>query len=107
MKPLPTISSISALHFVLSLGAFWHSLGSGLGRFNNGAAPSLCDKTCDLAVDVLWFPFLRVAHILGVEGPGVAEWLLMLANSVLWGAALYALFAVFARLMRPSRTVAA
>ena len=107
MKPLPTIASMSALHFVLSFGAFWHSLGSGLGRFDSGAAPSVFDRTCDLALDVLWFPLLRVAHVLGIEGSGVAEWLLMVANSVLWGAVLYGLFAVFAWLLRPSRTASA
>jgi len=85
MKVLPTIASISAFHFVLNFDCFWHSLGSGLGRFESGAVPSLFDRTCDLAVDVLWFPFLPVAHVLGVEGPGLAEWLLMVANSVLWG----------------------
>jgi hypothetical protein len=103
MKPLPTISSISALHFVLSFGAFWHSLGSGLGRIDSGAAPSLIDRTCDLVVDVLWFPFLQVANVLGVERPCAAEWLLMVASSVLWGAVLYGVFVVFARLLRPSR----
>ena len=104
MKPLPIIASISALHFLFGFGAFWHSLGSGLGRFDSDAAPSLFDRTCGLAVDVLWFPFLPVAHVLGAEGSGVAEWLLMIANSVLWGAVLYAVFVVVARLLRPLRT---
>ena len=104
MKVLPIIASISAFHFELSFGCFWHSLGSGLGGFESGAVPSLFDRTCDLAVDVLWFPFLPVAHVLGVEGPGLAEWLLMVANSVLWGAVLCVLLTVFARLLRRSRT---
>jgi hypothetical protein len=98
-KPLRNIIGVSAVHFAVSFGAFWHSLGSSLGRFDTGLEASRFDKACSGAVDVLWFPFVWAGGLLHVQGPGIAKWLLMIANSLLWGVALYGLSAVLGRVL--------
>jgi hypothetical protein len=98
-KPLRIIIGVSAVHFVASFGAFWHSLGSSLGRFDSGTPPSLLDRVLDGAVDVLWFPLVWLWDLLGVRGPGLAEWFILVTNSLLWGLAFYGVFTLLARVM--------
>ena len=52
--------------------------------------PSLLDRACVTAWDVLWFPFEQIAEATHISAPGLAEVLLFVASSLLWGILLYA-----------------
>ncbi|MDB6125951.1 MAG: hypothetical protein JWQ71_4944 [Pedosphaera sp.] len=92
------ILGFSALHFVVSFGVFLLAFGGTMGRFESGVAPSLFGRVCDVAVDILWFPFMWVGGLLGI-GKGRAEWLLLIANSLLWGVVLYGLLLLLKRFL--------
>jgi len=88
MKRFAYIFGLSAAHFLISFGAFWHSFGSSLGRFDTGEMPSVVDRISDVAVDVLWFPVAPIVERAHFTVHWI-EWLLLFANSLLWGCLLY------------------
>jgi hypothetical protein len=100
MKALRTIVVLSVLHFIISFGAFWHSVGSSLGRFDNGKMPSALDRFSDTAVDILWFPFMQIAMATHIGGGSFIEWFLLFANSLLWGVILFGVIRSCRRLLR-------
>jgi len=61
-----------------------------MSQFDTGQMPSLLDRACDTAVDVLWFPFMQIAEVVHIRGPSLSERLLFWACSLLWGMLLYA-----------------
>ena len=91
MKALCVIVVLATAHFVVSLGLFCVSFAAGLRCFDTGETPSDFERLSDIAVGVLWFPFLQVAKVANIRGGGPAEWLLFFANSLLWGVFLYTL----------------
>ncbi len=100
MKAFLVIVGISIVHFVVAFLAFGHSLGGTLaGAFGGGTPPSLFDRLCDSAVDVLLFPSLPLVHAFGAHGAAVQ--FLIIANSIMWGVGLYGFFIGVAHLLRP------
>jgi hypothetical protein len=96
---------VAALHFVAGFTAFGISYSAGMNRFDHGGEPSIIERVCEIAVPVLWFPFLQLAEATGIHGGGPAEWLLFFANSFLWGVVICGLLAVAARRFRHSPAV--
>lgn len=94
--------AISVFHFVAGLGVFGYSLNRGMGRFDTGERPGAFDKLCDVAVEVLWFPAVLLWRAMGTESKA-GQSLVLVANSLLWGAALCGLFVLIARYRRRSR----
>lgn len=66
-------------------------------RFDHGGQPGRIDTIIDGAVNILWFPYLTVAQAMGHHGGRSAQWLLLAANSLLWGLVLYVFLAAFWR----------
>lgn len=100
MKALRYIFSLSILHFVAAIGLFSHSFGSAMSSMDTGEMSSMFDRVCDVAGNVLWFPFLQVAAATNVGGGSLAEWSLFFSNSLLWGVMLYAVILGCRRLLR-------
>ena len=87
MKPLLSILGLSALHFVAAIGVFVYAWNPGN---DTNHMPSLLDRACVTAWEVLWFPFQQIAEASHVKAPGSAEVLLFVASSLFWGILLYA-----------------
>ena len=62
--------------------------------------PRLLDRACVTAWDVLWFPFEQIAEATHISAPGLAEVLLFVASSLLWGILLYTAIVGARRLLR-------
>jgi hypothetical protein len=97
VKAAVKVIALALGHFVLSTVAFLLTFSRTMERFDGAAEATLIDGFGSAAVSVLWFPFLPIARMLGVQGGGPAEWCLFAANSVLWGVALYSLITVLRR----------
>ena len=97
MKATAKILALAASHFVAGLFAFGVTFSRTMHRFDHGGEATLIDTLSDAVVNILWFPFLPLARVTGIGGGGPAEWLLLGANSILWGVFLYFLLAAFWR----------
>jgi len=84
----------SAAHFIVALSAAFVSLLFG-SHVMDGGAPTSWDRVTTPIVYVLMSPGLPIALHFGIHND-LAEWSLVLGNSVLWGIALFWL----ARLLR-------
>jgi hypothetical protein len=91
-------------HFVLSIAALATSFASGMARFDTGAAPDAGERVLGAAVTILLFPLGRPVSAwfpLPAAYRGAPwEHFVFAANSLLWGAAIYALWRT---VRRPSR----
>ncbi|MDQ3243736.1 MAG: C-GCAxxG-C-C family protein [Gemmatimonadota bacterium] len=95
MRKVLTVSFLALVHFVLTIVAVATSFGSGMSRFDTGAAPGAGERVLDAAAALLTFPLVQ-AMIRWFPLPAQyrqAPWehLVFVANSFLWGAAIYAL----------------
>lgn len=91
---LRIVAAAASVHFVTFATLFVISLGRGMSRFDSGAGPSTLDRIADGAAAVLSFPLLPLLHALQVHIPGPTGWLLFVANSLLWGVAVWLLLRV-------------
>jgi hypothetical protein len=103
MKATVSILGISALHFVAGFLAFGIAFSHSMQRFDHGGGRTLSHTVSDVAVDVLWFPFLLLASIIGFEGGGVAEWILLCVNSLLWGVVIYGMLVACSHVLHAGR----
>ena len=97
MKALLSILGLSALHFVAAIGVFVYVWNPG---DDTNRMPSLLDRVCITAWDVLWFPFEQIARATHIRGASLAEVLVFVASSLLWGIMLYAVILAIRRLLR-------
>lgn len=97
MKALLSILGLSALHFVAAIGVFAFVWKPG---DDSSHIPSLLDRACYTAWDILWFPFEQLAQAAHISAPGFAEVLVFVASSLLWGIMLYAAIVAIRRLLR-------
>src|SRR5262245_37129476 len=78
----------SILHFVAAFCALMLMFGNSMARFDSGRPPTVIEATVEriggLAANVLWFPAVNIAKAAGIHN-NLAEWLLMISNSLLWG----------------------
>jgi hypothetical protein len=97
VKALLSILGLSALHFVAAIGVFVYAWKPG---DDSNQMPSLLDRACVTAWNVLWFPFEQIAQAAHISAPGLAEVLVFVASSLLWGIMLYAAIVGARRLLR-------
>ena len=95
MKALLSILGLSALHFVAAIGVFAYIWNPG---DDTNQMPSLLDRACYTAWDILWFPFEQIAGAVHVRG-AIGELLVFVASSFLWGILLYAVIVSTRRLL--------
>lgn len=96
------VAALSAAHFAAVFVAFCWAFARSLERFDAGGDPTIVDAILNGVVNVLWFPLLQFAHANGIHNDA-AEWILVIANSVLWGLGLYAISLIVANAQLHSR----
>jgi magnesium-transporting ATPase (P-type) len=95
----PTIVC-AILHFMAAFFAFMLMFGNSMERFDSGRPPTAVEETIEdfgrMAVNILCFPATHIAKATEIHN-NLAEWLLMISNSLLWGVALAAVFRIARR----------
>lgn len=81
------IGTIATVHFLLSVALFFLRVGEGMSRFDGAGPPDLTTLLLNGAFEILSFPLLTAFLLLKIANTGIWGWLLILANSVLWGCA--------------------
>jgi hypothetical protein len=102
MVPKPNLTKIAGmatLHFLAFFAVFFVAYARGMVRFDRNEGPGAIDRLIELAVATLWFPMFQVGVAAQVRN-NTAEWLLVFANSALWGVFLYYLGVAVKRLHR-------
>lgn len=92
------IAIMSLLHFSASATAFAICFSLGMKRFDFGGEPSLVEVITHSTADILFFPGYQIAVAGGIHND-IAEWLLVIANSMLWGTAMYFTFLLFLKVL--------
>ena len=96
MRTVLAVVLVASVHFVLMTVTVATSFASGMARFDTGAAPGVGERVLSWAANILLFPLAwrgRVWVTLPAEYRGAPwEYLLFVANSLLWGAVIYALW---------------
>jgi len=77
--------TLAICHFLTQLATLLTVVGSGLARFDSGAAPSWLDRFLSLLNQLLSFPLVSLASIFPLHAPEWFGWCVFCANSVLWG----------------------
>lgn len=89
--------AVAAGHFVAHVAALTIVIGRGLARFDHGGDPTLAERLFEACATLLQFPLVLLVRSLPVGGSGQWGWLILLANSVLWGVAATAVWRLMAR----------
>jgi len=84
------VAALSAAHFATVFVAFSWAFARSMERFDSGGKSTMVDGILHGIVNVLWFPLLQFAQAFRIHNDA-AEWVLVIANSVLWGFGLYAI----------------
>lgn len=88
MKPLILVgAAVAAAHLIVEATAFLIGFNAGMARFDLGGAASLVEQTATFITAVASFPLVWLAMRAGGGLPVTAQWLVVAANSLLWGAA--------------------
>ena len=80
---------VAAGHFALFVASLFFSFSRGMSRFDTGAAPSALERVSDIAFLVLSYPLLPLLRAIRFDVPGVGGWLVIAANSLIWGLAVW------------------
>lgn len=100
MRRYLSILVLSVLHLAVSGALLMASAGASLARLDTGADPAGATRIVDAVGRALLYPiFIPGTTFLGTTS-GSVGWLLLLANSLVWGVAVHLLL----RWMRESRT---
>ena len=89
-RPVLLGSAVAVVHFILAMACFAFSFGDTMRRFDEGVAErtpllALVDKLGKILME----PGMMIWRTLPASRlPNVIEWLLVLANSALWGFAI-------------------
>lgn len=79
----------TAAHLFLSMAMFVTVMGIGMRHFDAGTEPTFFENTLAFVVKMLMHPGMALWPFLRADMmPWYAEWLLILANSALWGFAI-------------------
>lgn len=78
---------VAAAHLIVEAAACVLSFRAGMARFDHGEPASLVEQTANLITAVASFPLVSLAMRVGGGLPVAAQWLVVAANSLLWGAA--------------------
>lgn len=87
-KPLILVGAVVAAgHLIVEAAAFLIGGNLGWARFDQGGPASLVEQAANLVTAVASFPLVSLAMRAGGGMPVTAQWLVVAANSLLWGAA--------------------
>jgi hypothetical protein len=87
-KPLMLVGAVVAAgHLIVEVAAFLIGVNAGWARFDQGGPASLVEQAATLITAVTSFPLVSLAMRVGGGLPVTAQWLVVAANSLLWGAA--------------------
>ena len=88
MKPLMLVGAVVAAgHLIVEIAAFVIGVNAGWARFDQGGPASLVEQAATLITAVTSFPLVSLATRAGGGLSVAAQWLVVVANSLLWGAA--------------------
>lgn len=81
---------VAVVHFVLAMGSLVFAIGAGMGAFDDpDYQTSGLERVTDLLVTVLLQPGMSLwTPWMSKNMPNLVEWLLLMANSLLWGFAI-------------------
>lgn len=95
----PTLLQVglaSALHLALSVMVFLWSLSASSDAFDGRRVSWLAQHVAGPLTTALWFPAVPVMDLArshGLQAPPALQWLVLVCNSLLWGALLAGLYA--------------
>jgi hypothetical protein len=84
----PLFLTCSSIHFAAAISAFAWSFSASSDAFDGREVSWLGRHIASAAVEVLWFPvpaLAQAARSIGYHPSPLTQWLLLLANSALWG----------------------
>jgi hypothetical protein len=99
-RPLAIALAVACCHFALQVLALMSSISSTMARFDSGAAPTPTERAVDLLAWIVNLPLVTLATRLPIGPTGAFGWLILLANSAVWGLAAW----VLAREIKKVRT---
>ena len=79
------ISTITAVHFLLSVVLLFLVAGASMSRFDGEGPSDLTALLLKNAFEIWRFPLATAFELLEIRNTGVWGWFVYLANSVLWG----------------------
>jgi hypothetical protein len=87
-KPLMLVGAVVvAGHLIVEVAVFLTGVNTGWARFDQGGPASLVEQAATLITAVTSFPLVSLAMRVGGGLPVTAQWLVVVSNSLLWGAA--------------------
>ncbi|NBV45848.1 MAG: hypothetical protein EBR86_09470 [Planctomycetia bacterium] len=85
------VTAVGAVHFVAQVAATILAIG-GLQRFDAGGEAGGVETIAGAAAKILHLPLVTLARMLPLGGTGQWGWGLLVANSLLWGLAIAAMW---------------
>jgi hypothetical protein len=93
------IAIFSVLHFAATFVALIVTLAIGSKRFEFGGDATIVEIVSEAVTKVLIFPGYQL-YIAADINSDAFEWLTVIGNSILWGAALFGVFVIILRVRR-------
>ena len=90
-------SVVSVVHFFLTITLIITLFSVGMDRFDNGGEPAAWERPAKVLLNTLLFPAVLMTWLPRMPDP--IEWILFLANSLLWGWCISLLISVCRRFM--------
>lgn len=88
IHPAVTVAFVTGVHFVVSVLLLLYVFGTGMARFDTGAAASFKESLAGWTFTVLSFPLLMVLErIPPARFPGLWGYVPFLLNASVWGVA--------------------
>lgn len=79
------IAALALFHLSVHVLCILFSYGASMQSFETSAEPSFGAKLVDLLTNLLSFPLVLLVQQLPIRGTGQWGWMLLVANSLLWG----------------------
>lgn len=76
---------LTIAHLALSFITFAVMFGLGMDRFDHGGEPSLAEQAASYVLIVLSFPLTMLAYLSPLRLPVILQFLIVIANSAIWG----------------------
>ena len=98
---------IALVHFVLTIGSVLIAIGAGMVAFDNpDYQRSGIERISDLLATILMQPGMSLwTPWMSRNIPNLVEWVLVIANSLLWGFAIALIILILALVKRKSQTI--
>ncbi|MDH3628737.1 MAG: hypothetical protein OES25_13910 [Acidobacteriota bacterium] len=98
MRPVVFIGFITVIHFVVSFALFMYVIGMGLPAFDEFRPRTASESLIDGVATVVLAPFSLVGDAIPHDWfPGRSFFVVLVANSLIWGLLAYALLVAYRR----------